>query len=144
MAYNFTLKCAEERLLSVRQIGCVVALKVLEEVLACVHTVKNVTCKEDKVGAGVRHDRTKNIGESLVTDVSNSEANHFVGCPLDVAWAFLEEDVVGSNAEDVTDLDQCAHTICAECIVKLLSVLNRIREDLEDVKIWLELADEVG
>ena len=47
---------------SVRQIGCVVALEVLEEVLVHVHTVKNVTYKEDKVGTGVCHDRTKNIG----------------------------------------------------------------------------------
>ena len=52
MAYNFTLKCAEERLLSVRQIGCVVALEVLEEVLAHVHTAKDIMCKEDKVGTG--------------------------------------------------------------------------------------------
>ena len=62
-----------------------------------------------------------------------------------MAWVFLvEEDVAGSNAEDVADLDQRALTICVECIVKLLSVLNRIGEDLEDVKIWDELADEVG
>ena len=42
-----------------------------------------------------------------------------------MAWVFLvEEDVAGSNAEDVADLDQRALTICVECIVKLLSVLN--------------------
>ena len=42
-----------------------VALKVLEEVLVRVHTVKNVMCKEDKVGTGVHHDMTMNIGIAL-------------------------------------------------------------------------------
>ena len=65
MAYNFTLKYTEERLLSVREISCVVALKVLEEVLAHVHTAKDIMCKEYKVGAGVRHDWTMNIGIAL-------------------------------------------------------------------------------
>ena len=55
----------EEHLLSVRQIGCVVGLEVLEEVLAHVHTAKDIMCKEDKVGTGVHHDMTMNIGIAL-------------------------------------------------------------------------------
>ena len=109
MAYNFTLKCAEERLLSVRQIGCVVALEVLEEVLAQVHTAKDIMCKEDKVGAGIRHDRTKNIGDKQI-----------ILLDIILMWrgsSLWRRMLQGSNAEDVADLDQQALTIYAGCLI---------------------------
>ena len=71
--------------LSVRQVDCVVALEVLEEILACVHTVKDVVCEEHKVRAGAHHDSTDNVGDGLVADLADSITDHLFGGSLDVA-----------------------------------------------------------
>ena len=55
----------------------------------------------------------------------------------------MEEDVTGNNTEEVTDLDQRALTVCAECLVKLLSVHNRLREDFDGLKPQDKLAKGV-
>ena len=79
MVYNFLLKFIEECLLSAGQVGCVVALKILKEVLARVHTVKDVACEEHKVGAGVHHDEADNVGDDLVINLpDNSVADCLV------------------------------------------------------------------
>ena len=144
VVYNFLLVRVEECLLSVRQVDCVVAPEVLEEVLARVHTVKDVACEEHNVGAGVHHDRTDNVGYDLVADIANNVADRLVGGPLDVACIFsVEENVAGNNTEDVTDLDQCTFFLYPECLVELPSVLDRLGEDLEGFKLRDELAKGV-
>ena len=63
------------------RVGCVVGLEVLEEVLARVHTVKDVVCEEHKIGAVVHHYKTgrnKNVRYDLVVDLTNNVPNRLL------------------------------------------------------------------